>query len=124
MAENLRSKTLYKVELYLVKVIPIVIAVCYFLNIALSYFYIDVTILSYISGVSLLEIIFLYVSSVVFQFCKYHRMFIHYIAVNWLLTIIDYHFGIPISDRGLFITYLSITGATLFAVIYFKLHHE
>lgn len=41
MGENLRNKRLYKVELLLLKVLPMLIALCYALNSLLSYFDID-----------------------------------------------------------------------------------
>ena len=117
-AEASLSKSLYRMELYLVKVIPIIMSGIFVLNTALSYYDIDVPILSYIGGVSILTIMFLYLSSYVFKFCSWHRMFIHYITVNWLLNIIDLYIGIPVSDKGLFIFYMTLTGLFMFAILY------
>jgi len=116
--EKLRIKLLYKLEVWLVKVIPVVIAGIALLNTILSYFCIDVPFLSYLGGVSILTLLFLYVSSYVFKFCVYHRMFIHYIALNWILNIIDYYWGIPVSDKGLFLIYMILTGIFLFVILY------
>ena len=118
--EKLRSKLLYKVELYLIKIIPMIISGIYVLNTILSYFDIDVPVLSYIGGVSLLPLVFLYLSSYVFKFCLYHRMFLHYITLNWVLDIIDYNWGIPVSDKELFLLYMVITGVFLFIILYLK----
>lgn len=115
--ENL-SKSLYKIVLYLIKVIPILMAGMYLLNTILSYFYIDVPLLSYISSTSLFVIILLYATSITFHFCIYHRMFIHYITINWLLNIYDYYIGIPLSNKNLFLLYLIITGIFLFTILY------
>ena len=52
------------------------------LNSILSYFNIDLVILSYIGGVSLIPILFIYITSYTFKFCEYHRMFLHYIVVT------------------------------------------
>lgn len=117
---SLRSKLLYKVELYLIKIIPMIISGIYVLNTILSYFDIDVPVLSYIGGVSLLPLAFLYLSSYVFKFCLYHRMFLHYITLNWVLDIIDYNWGIPVSDKELFLLYMVITGVFLFIILYLK----
>ena len=46
------NKLLYKIELYLVKVIPMIYALLSLLNTTLSYFDIDTAILSYIGSVS------------------------------------------------------------------------
>ena len=116
--EKLRSKCLYKIELYLIKVIPMIISLVFLLNTILSYFYIEVPLLSYIGGISLLPLLFLYISSYVFRFCLYHRLFLHYISLNWVLNIIDYYWGIPISDKGLFLLYMIITGVFLFFILY------
>lgn len=119
--EEKLNKSLYRIELYLIKVIPMVLSGIALLNTVLSYFYIDVPLLSYLGGVSVLTIAFLYLSSYVFKFCAYHRMFIHYITLNWVLNIIDYYIGIPLDNKELFMMYMIITGIFLFIVLYLKL---
>ena len=119
MDENLKNKTLYKWELISIKTIPMILAAVSLLNILLSYFDIDVPLLSYIGGISLLPLIFLYLSSVVFRFCIYHRLFLHYVSLNWILNIIDYYIGIPVSNKNMFLIYIIITGVFLFLILYF-----
>ena len=98
MVENLRSKLLYKIELRLLKIIPMILAFTALLNSILSYFNIDLYILSYIGGVSIFTMVFLYLSSYVFKFCEYHRMFLHYVVVTWIINTVDYYIEIPIND--------------------------
>lgn len=117
MEANL-NKALYKIQLYLIKVIPMVMAFISLVNTVFSYYDVDLPILSYIGGYSILTILFLYLASYVFKFCEYHRMFIHYIVVNWALNIYDTYIGIPLNDRGLLITYLTVTGIFLFIILY------
>ena len=121
MEEKTDRLLLHKVLLLLIKVIPMVLALLAVLNTVLSYFYIDLPILSYIGGVSVLSLAFFYISSYVFKFCAYHRMFLHYITLNWLLNIIDYYWGIPVSDRGLFLIYMSLAGIFLCVIRYLYL---
>ena len=117
--ESLRSKTLYKVEIGLLKIIPMILAGIYLSNTILSYFLdIDLIILSYIGGISLLPLIFLYLSSYVFRFCIYHRVFLHYITINELILILDTHIGLPISDLEYFCLQMSIFGISLFLFLY------
>ena len=117
--ESLRSKTLYKVEIGLLKIIPMVLAGIYLSNTILSYFLdIDLIILSYIGGISLLPLIFLYLSSYVFRFCIYHRVFLHYITINELILILDTHIGLPISDLEYFCLQMSVFGISLFLFLY------
>lgn len=118
--EEKLNKIFYRIELYLIKTIPIAIALIALLNTILSYFYIEVPLLSYIGGVSLFELMFLYLSSYVFKFCVYHRLPIHYITINWLLNIYDYYIGIPLSNKNLFLMYMIITGITILLILYFK----
>lgn len=116
--ERLKDKTLYKLELYLLKIIPMLLALIAFLNTVLSYFDIDLVIWSYIGSVSLLPLIFLYMSSYVFRFCEYHRMFLHYVVITNVLNVYDYYIGIPISDRELLVLHMIITGISLFIILY------
>lgn len=116
--ERLRNKSLYKLQLFLIKVIPMVMAFISLVNTIFSYYDIDLPQLAYLGGYSILTIISLYVSSYVFRFCEYHRMFIHYISVNWVLNIYDTYVGVPLDDRELLVVYLTITGIFLFIILY------
>ena len=118
MVENLKSKTLYKIELGLLKVIRMILALTALLNSVLSHFGIDLYILSYIGGVSIFTMLFLYLSSYVFKFCEYHRMFLHYIVSTWIINIIDYYVGIPISDLEYLCLQMIIAGISLFIILY------
>lgn len=124
--ERLRSKLLYKIELSLLKFIPAILAFITLLNSVLSYFGIDLYILSYIGGVSILTMIFLYISSYVFRFCKYHRMFLHYVIVTWVINIIDYYSNIPINDLEYLCLQVIVAGIFLFIILflYVKRHKE
>lgn len=120
------DKLLYKIELYLVKVIPMIYALLSLLNTTLSYFNIDVVILSYIGSVSFVTLLLLYVTSYVFKFCEYHRMFIHYTTITWVLNIIDLYIGIPVSDIGYLGIQLIVAGISLFIILwlYVKSHKK
>lgn len=61
---RLKSKNLYKVELYLLKIMPMVIALAYLVNTVSSYFGVDIPILASIAGMSLIPLIFMYVGSI------------------------------------------------------------
>lgn len=79
-------------EPYLLKVMPMVIALVYLVNTVSSYLGIDLPILASIAGMSLIPLIFMYVSS--------------------------YVLGINISDRDLFILNMAIAGVSLFIILY------
>lgn len=116
--ESFLNKSLYKLVLYLIKVTPMIMALLCILNTTLSYLEIELPILSYIGSISLVTLSFLYISSYAFKFCEYHRMFIHYIAVTWILNIIDLYIGIPVSEVAYFGIQLIIAGVCLFIILY------
>lgn len=118
MEENL-NYSLHKWVIFILKIIPMILATTALLNTLLSYWNIDWPILSYLGGVSLFPLLFLYLASYAFKFCEYHRIFLHYVTVNWVLNIWDYYWGIPISDKGLFMLYMVITGLFMFLLLYF-----
>ena len=123
---SLRNRDLYKIELYLLKVMPMLLATIYLVNTVLSYYDIIIPVLSYIGGLSLIPLVFMYTSSYVFRFCSYHRMFLHYIVVNDLINLTDYYCTLPISDWELFILHMSIAGVSLFIILclYVKGHSK
>lgn len=115
------SKNLYKLELLLLKFLPALMAVIYFINTLLSLFKIDLPILSYITGMSLIPIIFMYLSSYVFQFCEYHRLPLHYIVLNIILCTIEYYIGIPLEVKELIALHCCIFVICLFVILYLYL---
>lgn len=119
--DKLIGKALYKISLYLLEKIPMVTAVLYLADTILSYFtHKTNSIISLICGMSLFPIVFFYVASYTFGFCKWHRMFIHYIVVNECLSWYDYNVGIPLNDVHLLMMNIIIAGIFLFLIIYFK----
>lgn len=80
--------------------------------------------LSNFGGMALLTWIFIYLASLVFKFCSYHRMFLWYILVDDLFNIIDYYWNIPISTDNILMMHNIWIGITLFTVLilYVKNH--
>ena len=125
MVERNVNKALYKIELLLIKIIPFIIMFFYILNSILSYFNIDILLLSIVSGLSILTWLFLFISSFVFRFCIYHRLPLYYILITDIINYYDNIIGIPISNRNLFILNLIIAGVFILLIVYFKFkQHE
>ena len=116
-ARCLRSKQ-YKILLILLKYIPILISLIYVLNTFAAYVGIDIPAANNIAGMSLLTWIFMYVATIVFNFCSYHRMFLYYILIVDIINIIDYYIGIPISDFQLIMLHTVVTGISLFIILF------
>lgn len=116
------NKRMYKLELLCVKYVPIIIAAIVLLNAILARFDVYVDELNYIAGTSFLTLIPMYISSIVYKFCKYHRMFIHYILTHKIVATIDMYIGIPLEDGMLLLLYLII--ASIFAFLALYLHQK
>lgn len=117
----MRRIVIYKLELICIKYIPIIVALLSLLDNILMYYDISLDILSYIAGTSILTTIPMYISSYVYKFCKYHRIFIHYIVVNKVIAMIDNYIIIPLSDFYLLLFNMIIAGIFLFFCIVLSL---
>lgn len=120
---NLKSKYLYKILLLILKGLPIIISFCYLFNTILSYFGYNIEVLSYLCGMSLFPWVFIYISTIVFRFCIYHRMFLYYILISDIINIIDYYIKIPISDFKLLMLHIIISGISLFLILYLYVNY-
>ena len=118
-AEESLSRVLYKAVIVAIKIIPILIATLFLVRSILSCIDIDVTWLSYLCGMSLIPLLFMYLVSYAFKFCTYHRMFLHYIVVNDAINYIDYYIGIPLQYHELLRLHIIIAGIFLLLVIYY-----
>ena len=116
---NSVDKKLYKVTLELLKVIPMLLAFCDALHTLLDLCGVDAPVISFIGGISFLTLAFLYLVSYVFKFCIYHRMFLHYIVVNNIISTIEFTIGIPASFMGLCCVFSITLGVFAFLILYF-----
>ena len=85
----------YKFLLIFVKYSPWLLGFIYFLGSILLYFNIYTSILSWIGFTGLLPIIILYLNSIAFEFCIWHRLPLYYIFICNILNILNW-LGYPI----------------------------
>lgn len=107
----------YKLLIIVLKFIPMLTALCYMSSTIFNYFGYNIEPLSNIGGMSLLTWIFIYLASVVFKFCSYHRIFLWYILIDDLFNIIDYYWSIPISTDNILMLHNIWIGITLFIIL-------
>lgn len=117
-ARNIDKKW-YKVTLGLLKVIPMLLATCDALNTLTCLLGYDLVILSFLGGVSFLTLAFIYLVSYVFRFCTYHRMFLHYILVNNIISTLEFTVGLPVNFLGLCCIFSINFCVFLFLILYF-----
>lgn len=121
MEDVRRNKLLYKVEILVLKILPMLLSLLYLIGTILNCFNIDVSLISYLSGVSLIPLLFMYLSSYVFKFCEYHRMFLHYIAFNMIINCVDWYICIPLNNKEFLTLFLIISCIFLFVILYLYL---
>lgn len=119
--QKLLSRNLYFIEIKLLKILPSLIALIYFINIVLNLLGISLNSLSYIAGMSFIPLLFMYVSSYVFQFCKYHRIPLYYILITNLLSIVGYEFEIAVDVWLYIVIHTILFGLTSAVVLYLYL---
>ena len=107
----------YKLLIIVLKFIPILTALCYMSSTIFNYFGYNIEPLSNIGGMSLLTWLFIYLASIVFNFCSYHRVFLWYIFIDDIFNIIDYYITIPISTDNILMLHNILIGITLFIVL-------
>ena len=116
---SLSSRTLHRLFLGSLRIIPMVMAGLFLLNTVLSYFDIDLPVISYIASAGFIPWLFIMAASYKLHFCEYHRMFLWYILANNMLCWTDMEFGLPISNWNFFVLHIIIAGFFLFLVLYF-----
>ncbi len=107
----------YKLLIIALKFIPMLTALCYMSSTIFNYFGYNIEPLSNIGGMSLLTWLFIYLASIVFNFCSYHRVFLWYIFIDDIFNIIDYYITIPISTDNILMLHNILIGITLFIVL-------
>lgn len=106
---SLRSKALYKITLYVLKMLPMIMAFSYLIMFVLANTIESFVIVPHIIGTVITPLVFVYLTSYVFRFCAFHRLFIHYYAFVELLNVTDYYIRIPISDAAITFIHDSVT---------------
>ena len=119
--ENSRLSNYKRSKLFIgfLKILPMILAGLFLLNTVLSYFDIDLPVISYIASVGFIPWLFIMAASYKLHFCEYHRMFLWYILANNILCWTDMEFGLPISNWNFFVLHIIIAGFFLFLVLYF-----
>lgn len=82
----------------ILKFIPFILAIFNFINTVFAILNLTVPIVIEFASISFLPLLFLYIVSYALKFCEYHRIPLHYVVTNRIISLIDYYFQIPISD--------------------------
>ena len=113
-SSSLKNKELYKTSLVLLKILPIVMVAAYLLMLLCFYFDSKLVILPHILGTVGAPLAFIYITSYVFKFCAFHRLFIHYYAFVDILNVSDHYLHPYFNEKV--VTYLHDGGTLIFII--------
>lgn len=122
---TLRNKNLYKFTVSLLKLLPMVMVVSYFLMLLLFFTADRYIVIPHVLGTVIAPLVFIYLISYVFRYCAFHRMFIHYYAFIQLLNVIGHYNWLPTDGETTTlihdgVTIVFIISATIMYVIKFR----
>lgn len=81
------NKNLLVIFKWTLTLIPMILAVLQGLNTIISYFGIHIKAFAHCFIFCLIG--FIYIASYLLKFCEYHRMFLHYVVVTWIINTND-----------------------------------
>jgi hypothetical protein len=111
---NLKSKTLYKLTITTLKVLPMIMVLGYFLMLIGFYFDSKYIVIPHLLGTVIPPLIFIYITSYVFKFCAFHRIFIHYYAFINILNTSDHYLHPYVDDKV--VTFIHDSGTLIFII--------
>ena len=106
------------------KVIPVIMALSYMADDILMFYSIDSVFINYLSGISLLTLLYLYLTSYALKFCRYHRVPLHYIVVCNAISFYDYYIGIPIDDVNYLMLQIAVFNLFTLLYVYYRVRNE
>lgn len=119
MTDTLKSKTLYKIYLSIIKYTPMILACLQIIGTIFNRYNISSSTIACVGGTSWLFIGMLYIASIIFRFCYLYRLPLYYITLINILFMIDVFIGIPISAIMLFRLHLILFGIFIFIFVLF-----
>ena len=111
---SLKSKEMYKVTILLLKVLPMVMVFAYLTMLCCFYYAPKYVVVPHLLGTVFAPLAFIYITSYVFKFCEFHRIFIHYYAFISILNVSDHYLHPYFNDKV--ITTLHEGGSLLFGI--------
>ena len=112
---NLKNKELYKTSLILLKILPMIMVAAYLLMLIGFYFDSKYIIIPHLLGTVGAPLAFIYITSYVFRFCAFHRLFIHYYAFVDILNVSDHYLHSYFNEKV--VTYLHDGGTLIFIIV-------
>lgn len=122
---TLHSKSVYKITVKLLKLLPMIMVLSYFIMLGLSFVADRYVVIPHVLGTVIAPLVFIYLISYVFRYCTFHRLFIHYYVFIQLLNVIGHYHWLPTDGETTTlihdgVTIVFIITATIMYVIKFR----
>lgn len=121
MADVFKRRNLYKHEIRLLKVMPCIMATIYFMNTVSACCGFTVCAFSYIAGIGFIPLLFVLISSFVFEFCACHRLFLYYIIIDDIVNVLDHHIELSVDNLKLLAIHSAIAFLFVCLILFFHL---
>lgn len=118
MRRKEKSKFTYKLLLITLKYIPVLLSLLYIISSVASYIGVEVPVIYSLSKMSLICWIFMHLSSIVFKFCMYHRMFLYYLFIVNVANFLKDCLKIESINFNLIVSCLTLSGIILFLILF------
>ena len=114
------AERLHKLFLIIVKYLPFIIGVFYFMITILNCIGISTIVLSNIIFLSPISAIFILSASFTFKFCIWHRLPVYYCMLLETISFVDYYSPMAIKSNVMLLIYLIIAILFILIGMYFK----
>ena len=121
---TLKSSQNHKFFLILIKYIFHILGFIYVVNTTLQFIGIDIPQIGCFFHVALFPWIIFMMLSTKFKFCYVHRLPLYYIAINEIITNVDYYIGIPIELSNLLVLHLLLIACLIFGYSYYYVNFK
>ena len=111
---SLKNKELYKTTLALLKILPMIMVFAYLLMLGCFYYAPKYVVIPHLLGTVFAPLAFIYITSYVFRFCAFHRIFIHYYTFISVLNVSDHYLEPYFNDNV--VTLIHELGTLIFAI--------
>ena len=119
---TLKSKSMYKATLYTLKILPMVMAFSYLMITVCAHLQVPWQLPFHYLGLAVAPLVFMYLTSYVFKFCEYHRIFIHYVLILEILTTVKWYYPVIVTSELVLNISFVLSGLLMLCVIFFNVY--
>lgn len=116
----LKHRQEMKVLSIIVKYLPVLMAIMYFINSILSLLDIYISAISYNFYCGFMPLLLIYVCCSVLKYCVQYKVYLGYIAINNIINWIDYEYGFTEDTR---IGWIIVIGTFFCLISYLMIKH-